>query len=153
MNRRILLRAAALAPAASLMACATQAPSQLATDVTLIASGLTAAIAQIKQIPAVPSATVTQLDAYLAAVQADAAQVAGATSAPATSTVQQIAQVVQAVASTVLPLVPGGSVVEATVQAAVSLLPAVMAEIGVSGATAPMKFTPDQARLILAAAH
>jgi phage-related protein len=141
-----------MVPALSVLGCATSSttPSQLATDVNLIASGLAAAIASIQQIPGVASTTLTQLQADLTTIQADAAQVA---SAPATSVVQAIGQAVQAVAALVLPLVPGGSSIEVTVQAALSLLPEIMAAAGVSGATTTPKFTPEQARLILAAAH
>jgi hypothetical protein len=153
MNRRTLLCAAAFVPALGLLACGSQTASQLATDVQLIAAGLTAAIADIKQVPGVSSAAVIQLDDDLATIQADAAKVATSVATPATSTVQEIGQVVQAVAAVVLPLVPAGSVIEATIQAAVSLLPVVLAAVGVSGAGVPAKYEPEQARLILAAAR
>ena len=57
----------------------------------------------------------------------------------------------QALASVALPLVPAGSVIEATVQAAVSLLPEILAVVGVSGAGVRTKYSPAQARAILAA--
>jgi len=151
MNRRALLCTTAFLPALGLIGCGGQTASQIAADVNLIASGLTAAVAQIGQIPEVPSAALTQIDFYLATIQADAAKIARATSTPATSTVQEIGQVVQALASVVLPLVPTGSVIEATVQAAVSLLPVILAAAGVSGAGVPAKYRPAQARAILAA--
>ena len=59
---------------------------------------------------------------------------------------------VQAIASVALPLVPAGSVIQATIQAAVSLLPVILAAVGVSGAGVPVKYRPSQARAILAAA-
>jgi hypothetical protein len=152
MNRRTLLGTAAFVPAAALLACGTQTPSQIATDVTLIASGLAAAITSIRQIPGMPTAALTQLESYLAIVQADAAKVASATATPATSTVQEISQVVQAIASVALPLVPVGSIMQAAIQAAVSLLPVILAVVGVSGAGIPVKYQPSQARAILAAA-
>ena len=151
MNRRTLLRATAFVPAIGLLGCEGQTASQLATDVNLITSGLTAAFAALKQIAGVPSAVLTQIDFYVATIQADAAKVATAVGTPATSTVQEIGQVVQALASIVLPLVPGGSVIEATIQAAVSLLPVILAAAGVSGAGVPVKYRPEQARAILAA--
>jgi hypothetical protein len=153
MNRRSLLTTAAFLPAAALLACGTQTVSQIATDVNLIASGLTAAIANIKQIPGVPTAILTQLEFYLATIQADAAKVASATSTPATSVVQEISQVVQALASIALPLIPAGSVIQATIQAALSLLPVILAAVGVSGARVSARYRPDQARAILAAAY
>jgi hypothetical protein len=151
MNRRTLLCATAFVPALGLIGCGGQTASQIAADVNLIASGLTAAIAQIGQIPGVPSVATAQIDFYLATIQADAAKIAGATSTPAASSVQEVGQVVQALASVVLPLVPAGSVIEATVKAAVSLLPVILAAVGVSGAGVPAKYRPEQARAILAA--
>jgi hypothetical protein len=152
MNRRTLLGAAALLPAAALLACGTQTPSQIATDVNLIASGLAAAIASIRQIPGVPAAALAQLESYLVIIQADAAKVASATATPATSTVQEISQVVQAIALVALPRVPAGSVTQATIQAAVSLLPVILAAVGVSGTGISVKYPPSQARAILVAA-
>jgi hypothetical protein len=151
MNRRTLLCTTALTPALALPGCGAQTASQITADVNLIASGLTSAIADFRQIPAIPTAALTQVDFYLATIQADAAKVAAAASAPATTTLQEIAQVVQALASVVLPLVPAGSVIEATIQAAVSLLPAILAAAGVAGAGLPVKYGPARARAILAA--
>src|SRR4051794_5077309 len=104
-----------------------QTPSQIATDVNLIASGLAAAIVSIRQIPGVPTAALTQLESYLAIIQADADKVASATATPATAIVREINQMGQAIASVALPLVPAGSIMEATSQAAVSLLPVILA--------------------------
>ncbi len=153
MNRRMLLGATALVPTLALIRCAGQSASRIAADVNLIASGLTAVVAQIGQIPGVPSAALTQVDFYLAKIEADAVKIARATSTPATSTVQEVSQVVQALASVVLLLVPAGSVIEATIQAAVSLLPVILAAVGVAGAGVPAKYPPARARAILAAFH
>jgi hypothetical protein len=153
MNRRTLLCATAFVPALSLIGCGGQTASQIAADVNLIAGGLSAAVPQIEQIPGVASAVLTQIEAYLATIQADAAKVAGATTTPPTSIVQEIGQVVQALASVVLPLVPAGSVIEVTIEAAVSLLPVILAAAGVSGAGVPVKYRPARARAILAAFH
>jgi hypothetical protein len=127
MLRRTLLCATAIAPIVALVGCQAQTASRIASDVSLIASGLTAAMAEIKLLPGIPAADLTRLDFYLATIQADAAKVASATSTPATSTIQEIAQVVQALASVALPLLPGGSVIEAAIQAALSLLPVLLA--------------------------
>nr|WP_294511936.1 hypothetical protein [uncultured Rhodopila sp.] len=151
MFRRTLLCTTALVPAIALVGCQAQTASQIASDVKLIASGLTAAMADIKLLPGVPGAAVTQLDFYLATIQAGAAKVASATSVSTASTVQEIAQVVQAIASVALPLVPAGSVIEAAIQAALSLLPAILAAVGVAGASVRTKYQPAQARAILAA--
>jgi hypothetical protein len=151
MLRRTLLFASAIVPVVALVGCEVQTASQIASDVQLIASGLTAAMGDIKLLPGISNAAVTQLDFYLATIQADAAKVASTTSIPAASTIQEIAQVVQTLAAVALPLVPGGSVIEAAIQAALSLLPAVLAAVGVSGAAMPAKYQPAQARAILAA--
>jgi hypothetical protein len=151
MLRRTLLFSSVIIPAAVLVGCQMQTASQIASDVKLIASGLTAAMADIRLLPGVPAAAVTQLDFYLATIQAAAAKVASATATPAASMIQEVAQVVQALAAAALPLVPGGSVIEAAIQAALSLLPAILAAAGVSGAVAPGKYQPAQARAILAA--
>jgi hypothetical protein len=143
--------ASAIVPAAVLVGCEVQTVSRVASDVNLIASGVTAAMADIKLLPGMPDAALTQLDFYLATIQADAAKVASATATPAASTIKEIAQVVQALASVALPLIPGGSAIEAAIQAALSLLPVVLAAVGVAGAGAPAKYQPDQARAILAA--
>ncbi len=151
MLRRELLSIVPLIAALNLTGCSgTATPTQLATDVNLIASGLSSVVASISQLPGVSTTVVTQLQADLATIQADAAKVA---STAQSSVVQEIGQVVQAVAAIVLPLIPGGSALAATVQAAVSLLPTVLAAAGVAGAAVTTPFTPEQARLILAAAR
>ncbi len=151
MLRRTLLFASAIVPAVAIVGCEVQTASQIASDVQLIASGLTAAMAEIKLLPGIPAADITQLDFYLATIQAGAAKVAAATSTPATSTIQEIAQVVQALASVALPLLPGGSAIEVAIQAALSLLPVILAAVGVSGAGIATKYQPSHARAILAA--
>jgi hypothetical protein len=52
-----------------------------------------------------------------------------------------------------MPLIPGGSPLEPVANALLSLVPALLAYIGISGASAAVPvYTPDQARLILRAA-
>ncbi len=155
MKRRLLL---STVPAALMAACTptstTPTVSQLASDASLIASGMAAVVTALQSQPGIPAATLVQLQGYLATLQKDAAAVAAATATPATSTVQEIAQIVQTVAPIALSFVPGGGAVAAIVQAAVALLPAITAAIGVAGAplgAAPV-YAPDQARLILRAA-
>jgi|GEM_PF-3443728 hypothetical protein len=146
-RRSILAMAGA---AVTLTACGTTTitASQLATDAQLIASGLASAITAIAAISSVPAATVTQLQGYLATIKADAATVAAASAG--TSVVQEIASTVQTVADIALPLIPGGSAIVSIVNAAVSLLPTILAAAGVTSAakTSPI-YSPEQARLIL----
>lgn len=154
-SRRGLLAVSALATvsAVALAACTsgTPTPSQLAADVNLVAAGLEAAVARIKKIPGLPSAALAQIEIYLGIVEADAAKVAAAVASPPAGAVQEIAQVVQALASVALPLLPAGSVAEAAIQAAISLLPVILAAIGVAGAGVPARYAPADARAILAA--
>jgi hypothetical protein len=136
-----------------LAGCANATPSQLATDVQLIASGLAAAIAAVAAVPGVPAVTMNQLQGYLTTIQTDAKAVAAATATAATGTVQEIVSAVQALAPIALSFVPGGSTVWSIVNSALSLLPSLLAAIGVVGAPmAKAVYTPDSARLILRAA-
>ncbi len=155
MYRRGLLRAAAVAPVAALLACQPPAvaSSQLTSDVGLLVSGLAAAIANIRQTPGVPGPAVTHLEANLSKLQADARIVTTATGTPAPSAIQEIEHLVEAVASIALPLIPGGSAIQLTIEAAVAILPPILAAAGISGIAKAPKFTPAQARVILAAAH
>jgi hypothetical protein len=143
------------AAAVALAACgaADTTATQLATDVSLIASGLSSAIISIGAIPGVPAAIVTQLHSYLTTITNDAAQVAAFASGADTSTVQEIVSSVQTVADITLPLIPGGSTIVPVINAAVSLLPAILAVVGITSATTTRPvYTADQARLILRAA-
>ena len=140
---------------AVLGACSNLPLSQLASDANLIATGISSAVASIKLIPGLPTAAVTQIEGYLATIQKDAAAIAAATTAPATGNVQEIAQAVQAIASVVLPLgaaVPGLAPFVPLIEAAISLLPAILAAVGVSGGELTgQRYTPAEARLILSA--
>jgi hypothetical protein len=162
-RRRALLSASVLVPAALLAACGTPTPATpvtppinpIATDTNLIAGGISAVIASITaSAGSTPSANVVKLQGYLTTIQTDAAQVAAATATPATSVISEIAQTVQAIAPIALSLIPGGSALVDVVNAALSLLPSLLSAVGLSAATAGAKapiYTPDQARLILAA--
>lgn len=162
MNRRQLLRTTATIAASGLVlaACAgssspTPTATQLAQDVNLVAAGLTAALAQVSAIPGIATATVTQLAGYLATVQADAKIVAAGTAAAGTSVVQEIASGVQSIAAIVMPLVPSSSQITNLINAAISLLPVILAAVGLVAADKVVPvYTPAAARLILAgAAH
>lgn len=140
-------------PLAGCSTSAVPAPSQLATDVGLVASGLASVVAAIAALPGVSAATVAQVQGYIATIQADAAQVAAATANVGTSVVQEIATTVSAVAGVVLPLFPATAGIAAIVQAAMSLLPTIMAAVGITSApSTPPVYMADQARLILRSA-
>ena len=96
----------------------------------------------------------TQLQGYLATIKADAATIAAATATPATSV--EIVQLVQTIAPIALSFVPGGGAIAAIVNAALSLAPQLLTDIGVTGATAtsgpPPVYSVASARQILRSA-
>jgi hypothetical protein len=149
-TRRIVL---ASAPAA-LAGCSLvpNSPSQFATDVQLVAAGVSAAAQQIAAIPGVAVSVVTKVQADALIVANDAAKIATATGAVA-GLAQQIAVAVQGIADIVLPMFPATSPFVPLINAAISLLPTILAAAGVKGAKlATAVYTPEQARLILRAA-
>ena len=101
-------------------------------------------------------ATLTQLQGYLATIKADAATIAAATATPATSVVSEIVQLVQTIAPIALSFVPGGGAIVAIVNAALSLAPQLLTDIGVTGAAAtsgpPPVYSVASARQILRSA-
>jgi hypothetical protein len=165
LTRRHLLASTPLAGAAILAACtSTTNPvavtSTVAQDADLIAGGLASAIATLQATPGVlttaQQATLTQLQGYLATIKADAATIAAATATPATSVVSEIVQLVQTIAPIALSFVPGGGAIVAIVNAALSLAPQLLTDIGVTGATAtsgaPPVYSVASARQILRSA-
>ena len=146
MNRRALL---ASVPLAILAGCQSLPDtSTIATDVALIASGLTSVLAQL---PAMPNATLAQLQAYLADIKTLATQIAANATAPL---VQSIVADVQDFAAIATPLIPAAAPYAPVIQAALALLPGLLTSIGLAGAvssTSAPKMTPAQARAVLAA--
>lgn len=161
MHRRALLTTSAFAIAAgALAACSsiqsflgnpTTAPTQLAADTNLIASGLSAAVVSLQAIPGLSPAALIKVQSDLALVQADAQKIAVATVPTSSSLVQEIAQGVQAIADVALPVIPNGSAIVAVINAAVSLLPVILAAAGVASAKLRYKAIYDApaSRLIL----
>jgi hypothetical protein len=88
----------------------------------------------------------------IAQIQSDAAKIAGESANAAKPWVQDIAELVQAVATAALPFIPAGSVAGPALQAALALLPVILAVVGLSGAAVVPHFPPDTARMILRAA-
>ena len=165
LTRRHLLASTPVAGAAILTACtSTTNPvavtSTVAQDADLIAGGLASAIATLQATSGVlttaQQATLTQLQGYLATIKADAATIAAATATPATSVVSEIVQLVQTIAPIALSFVPGGGAIVAIVNAALSLAPQLLTDIGVTGATAtsgaPPVYSVASARQILRSA-
>ncbi len=153
MRRRGLLRLTALLPVLVLPACqpAGSTPSQLTVDVGLLASGLAAVAATVAQMSGVPAPALAQLQGCVAKLQTVAAQLSIAGGKPSPAMIQNIGATVRIAASMALPLVPDGSAAAMAIQAALSLLPPLLAASGVAGDDTAQRFTPDQARRILAA--
>ena len=163
LTRRHLLASTPVAGAAILAACTSNpvaVTSTVAQDADLIAGGLASAIATLQATPGVlttaQQATLTQLQGYLATIKADAATIAAATATPATSVVSEIVQLVQTIAPIALSFVPGGGAIVAIVNAALSLAPQLLTDIGVTGAAAtsgpPPVYSVASARQILRSA-
>ncbi len=148
MRRRSVLLSAVPAALAgcSLMP---RTPAEAATDVQLIAAGVAAVAQDVAKAPNVPQATLVRVQADALTVSQAAAKVAQASAISATLA-QQIAAAVQEIAALVLPLFPATAPFVPLINAALSLLPTILAAAGVTGAPAAHPvYTPAEARLIL----
>ena len=133
--------------------------SQLQTDVGTIASGLSGIVNSLKALPGnlAPSADViAKVETEIALIQSNAATIATSL-APSTATLQAIAGGVSTVAALLTPFFPAAPAIGAVVQAAVALISVVLTSTGVNPpaaaartfAAVPVRYTPDEARLIL----
>jgi hypothetical protein len=148
-------RIALLAGVALLIeACAsTPTVTTAASDANLIATGVAAAIAAIQASPSLTAgqqASLAQIQGYSNTIATDAAAIAANGSA---SAAQDIETVVSDLAPIALSLIPGDATVIDIIQAALSLAPQVLADLGVTatsvkaGAVAPSAtMPPDVAR-------
>lgn len=114
----------------------TVTPSQIASDASLIASGLGAVVASLSTIPGMNASTLTTVQTYLAQLKLDADLLAGNTAGIPTATVQDISALVGKIAAVVLPILPMGSATLPIVEAAQSLVLVLLAMAGVSAAQA-----------------
>jgi hypothetical protein len=159
-TRRAILVAAPLAAAGlALAACGNTAvpptltPSQLATDLQLIATGFSPLATALQGVAGFPATALATVQAVLPQIAADAQAVAAATAGAPLATVQDFVTLVEKVADTVLPLIPGAGAIYEVVLAAQALLPVIEAAVGITGVaslTATSAFTPAAARLRLA---
>ena len=152
MNRRIFLATtAAMVPAIMVAACGQKLTiSQVAQDISLEAQGLAPMVAALAAAPNIPAATVAKAQALFAVIQADAKAFAASVANPPAGTVQEVEQAVQglaAIAATIPALAPYAVVI----QAAVALLPVMLASVGVPVVGAAPKMGAAQARAVLAA--
>lgn len=153
LSRREILRTSATVPALALLAaCGKPAVtfSSVANDVTLVAAGLGPVVNALQMTPGVTAATVAMARGYLATIEADAKQIATATENPPTAVGQEVVQDIQALAgitSTIPALAPYAVIVEA----AVAMIPVILAGLGVQATGASPKMSAAQARATLAA--
>ena len=161
MNRRTLLHTSAklaLAAAAlgTLNACAGQTADQLTSDVKLIVNGLNSIIPTLQGLPASaqPNAAVmAQIQKALADLAANAAQV-GTALAPNANAISAVSTVISTLSALVAPFFPMAPVINTIVQAAMALLPGIlaMAKLPAPASITPQAMSPDAARVVLKAA-
>ncbi len=150
LSRRRLLAAASACLALS--ACAGQTTPTLQSDVQLIAGGLSTLATTLQALGVVPANVIAEVQAEIDAIQAKAAQIASALT-PGVSAVQAISASIEVIAALLAPFFPAAPTVASLVQAALSLVASLLAQLGVATARrAAPAYTPDQARVILAAA-
>jgi hypothetical protein len=151
-RRQTLAGSAALLVA--LAGCAgTTTVSQGANDLALLAAGLAPVVDAAA--PLADPNTVGKIRQYLATIQAASAAVSSATAAP-TGVVQEAIAAVNALVPIVLPLLPNGSALVVAAQAALALVPVVLAEFGIAatptaGKSKPVGMPADTARSALKA--
>lgn len=141
MTRRELIAFAAALPFA---ACSTP-PDQLKTDIATLAAGLGGILTAL---PGLPTDTRTKAQGFLDTITQNASMIASAAQ-PNPDTVAAIGSAVQALAAVLVPFVPQGAVVATVLQAALALVPIVLAMVGRPVAGAAATVTPDAARGIL----
>ena len=154
LRRTLCCATPALALALAVTGCAGQTTTQLQADVTAISSGLAGVVAALRALPGnpVPASVIAQAETVIADIQGNAAAIAS-TLTPAPSIVQAIGTAVSTLDALVAPFFPQAPAVAAVVQAALALVPVVLASAGIAAAplAAPPRFTTAQARAILAA--
>lgn len=156
LSRRSSLRFAASASALALLAACANTPSgdAISSDVKLISDAFNTLLGYVGQLPASlqPSAaTIAQIQAELAALNSAAASIAGVLT-PDAGTIQKIASAVKLIATLLGPVFPVAPIIGSIVSAGLSLLPGLLAAVGIATATKASLLTPAQAaRLTLQA--
>lgn len=145
-RRHILLAAPAI-----LLAACNATPQQIESDATIISTGLQGVLPALQALGVqIPPAVSTTITATLAQIAADAPLIAAALKPDATL-VQRFAAGVQALAGLVGPYLPQAATVGALVQAALALLPGVLALAGIAAAAKAPAMGATQARAVLKA--
>jgi hypothetical protein len=150
-SRRSILAAI---PAAAVIGCAGVTTATLASDAQLVLAGAQSLGDAVMAIANVPAATVSQVNSDIATVTQGCQAIAAGTANDST-VVPEVVDAIKAVVPIVLPLLPNGSALVPVANALLAMVPALLAYVGVSGAAVGVVpvYTPDQARLILRAAH
>jgi hypothetical protein len=125
----------------------TFAPTKIASDVSLISLGLAPVIAAMGTIPGVNKKALAQAQGYMKQLQTFAATFASEVTNPSPTDVQAVVTLVQAIAA-IAVMVPAVAPYAAVIQAAVSLLPGLLALAGVSSDLKGV-VPPDSARALL----
>lgn len=142
-----------LAAPIALIACSLT-PTQLASDVQLIETGIEIIAPVLLAKAGITSAEVSTINSDVAIVRSSANAIVSATNADATLTVRTLVSAVQGVAPIAARYLPAGSQEAVAVQAAVALLPIVLQAAGVSPgvmAARVQTMPPAEARGVLVA--
>lgn len=153
MTRLAALAAGTALTAAILVGCANTPPSTVAADIQTIAAGLTTIEADLPAAGVtVPAATLAQVNAAIADLTTNANGI-GAAAVVSPTTVAAIDQDVQLVATLLTPFFPASTVIGDLVEAGVSLIGTVVAEVSPAKAAAVSgRMSVAKARLVLKAA-
>lgn len=141
----------ALLGTSALAACTGKTTDQLHQDVMLISSGLASLAQTLQAIPQVPPAVLAQANATIADIQAHADEIAS-TLTPGATMLQAISNSVNTLAALLTPYFPMSPAMAAVIQAALSLVPVVLASAGVAAAPPKGAMAPDAARVVLRSA-
>ncbi|HET6195099.1 MAG TPA: hypothetical protein VFE12_05080 [Acetobacteraceae bacterium] len=154
MQRRVVLSGLVLSPVLAVIGCGTS-QDQVKTDVSLIANGLSGVVSALQALPAgrIPPDVLSRAQAIIGDIRMNAAAISQAITANP-DTVQAISSSVSTLSVLLTPFFPAAPAVGLAVQAALALLPVVLAAVGrtPAAATAAPKMTPEQARAVLTSA-
>ena len=150
-----LLKFMALMAPGIMVACGSQSPAQIATDVANLAGGVAAAAQTLRDGGMLPAQQQAQLDDAVSALQAAATAVAKATTATAQqSATQQAVAAFNAVTAALAGAKGMPTNVVTVLTAAQVLLPTIEALAGlpVTASASAASMTPDEASTILSSA-
>lgn len=155
-RRGLTTFSAALIGTSALAACAGRTQDQLAADVNLLATGLSGVVAALQNASLkIPADIITQAQAAIDDIKSNAAAI-GSALTPNANAVQAIGSAVSALSALLAPFFPVAPIVGTVVQAALALIPTILAFIHVTppakAAAAAGALSADDARAVLRAA-